>query len=240
MLGIGTLVNSAAILIGGGAGILLKKGIPDRFQKIIFTATGTGVFLIGLCGVLTAALSAAHNGEITSRWELMLLLSLVLGGLMGELLDIDAAFNRVGNKVKAQFQGAGSDAGTGFVTATILFCAGAMAIIGAIQDSGGNPSILYTKAVIDGITAMIFTAVYGVTVLLAAFSVLVYQGAITILAIWLTPYIPAEIITMMSLVGSAVLMLIAFTLWDIKTFKVANLIPAMFMPIILYWIPFLR
>lgn len=241
MPGLGTIVNAVLVVVGGGLGLLLKKGMPERFQKIIFTATGTGVFFLGLNGALSEALTA-DGGKISSRWGLMLIISLVLGGLLGEALDIDGGFNRLGDKLKARFAkgGGGENAGTGFVTASIIFCAGAMSIIGSMEDAAGNPSTLYVKGMLDAITALVFTTVYGFGVLFAAVSVLVYQGAITLLALWLTPYIPPEIISQMSMVGSAVLMLIAFSLWDIKSFKVANLIPAMFMPILLYWIPFFR
>lgn len=242
MPGIGTIVNAVAILLGGGVGLLLKKGIPERFQKIIFTGTGTGVFVIGLSGILTATLTAGENGELSSRWGLLLILSLVIGGVLGEAIGIEAAFDRLGVwlKTKTARQDSDTPVGEGFVSATILFCAGAMAIIGAMEDAGGDPSTLLAKATLDAITAMVFAAVYGFGVLFSAGSVLVYQGSITLLAMWVLPRVPDVIVTQMSLVGSAALMLIAFSLWDIKKFKVANLIPAMFMPALLYWIPFFR
>ena len=242
MPGLGTIVNFIAIILGSLVGLLLKKGVPDRFQKIIFTGTGTGVFLIGITGVMAAALTASQSGQISSRWGLLLILSLVIGGVIGEALRIDRAFDAIGKKLQGIFakNQAGSGVSTGFTLATILFCSGAMAIIGAIEDAGGNPDVLFTKSIIDCISALIFTTVYGVGVIFSAASVLIYQGLITVLAIWLTPYIPAEVITMISFVGNSILLLISFSLWDIKKFNVANLIPAAFMPIILYLIPFLR
>jgi len=240
--GIGTLVNIIAVLLGGGGGLLLKKGIPERFQKIIFTAVGTGSFLIGLTGVLTASLTAAQDGEINSRWGLLLILSLVLGGIIGEALGIEAAFERFGAWLKKKTAGENSSAkvGEGFVAATIIFCVGSMAIIGAMEDAVGNPSILYTKALMDGITAAIFATAYGFGVLFSAVSVAVYQGLITALALWVMPQIPPMLVSQMSLCGSAIIMLIGFSLWEVKSFKVANLTPAMFMPLILWWIPFFR
>jgi len=235
MTGIGTIVNTAAILAGGGLGLLLKKGIPDRFQKIVFTATGTGTFLLGITGVITASVKAAGDGTLSGSYALGLILALVLGGVLGELLRIDRAFDRVGELLKSRFAGVSGagDIGGGFACATILFCSGAMAILGSIQDGAqGAPSMLYTKAVLDGVTALIFATVYGYGVLFSAGSVLVYQGVITLAAGWLAPRIAPIVITQMSMVGSAILMLIAFSLWDIRKFNIANLIPAAFMPIL--------
>ncbi|MEA5039473.1 MAG: DUF554 domain-containing protein [Clostridiaceae bacterium] len=235
MTGIGTIVNTAAILVGGGLGLLLKKGIPDRFQKIVFTATGTGTFLLGIMGVITASVTASADGTLSSTYALGLILALVLGGVLGELLRIDRGFDRLGELLRHRVPGgAGAgDASGGFAEATILFCSGAMAILGAIQDGAqGDPSMLYTKAVLDGVTALIFATVYGSGVLFSAASVLVYQGVITAAAGWLAPRMAPEVITQMSMVGSAILMLIAFSLWNIRKFNIANLIPAAFMPIL--------
>lgn len=234
MIGIGTLVNTGAILVGGGVGLLLKKGIPQRFQNIIFTATGTGTFLIAVTGVITACVTADGAGALSSSFGMTLLLSLVLGGITGELLRLDRGFEKAGEWIRGRL-GGGGNAGAGFAGATILFCSGAMAILGSMQDAVlGDPSLLYTKAILDGITALIFTTVYGPSVLLAAGSVLVYQGSITLIAALAGGGLPAIVITQMGLVGNAVLLLLAFSLWDIKKFNVANLIPATFFPILLH------
>lgn len=241
MIGLGTLVNSAAVVAGGAVGLLFKKGIPKRFQEIIFTAQGTGVFLLGVLGVVTQAVTASQQGVLTSSYGLGMVLSLVLGALLGEAIGIDRMFNRVANFLKRKLSrpGAeeGADIGVGFACATVLFCSGAMAIIGSIQDGiMGDPSMLLTKAVLDGVISIIFATVYGYGVILSALSIFVYQGAITLLAYFLGEYIPMAVVGQMSLVGSAVLMLIGFDLWGIKKFNVANLIPAAFMPILLSFI----
>ena len=240
MVGAGTLVNAVAIVAVGAVGLLFKKGIPKRFQEIIFTAQGTGVFLLGVLGVVTQAVTAAQDGVLTSSYGLGLVLSLVLGGLVGELIGIDRLFDRIANFLKRKLSKPGAvenvDIGAGFASSTVLFCAGAMAIIGSIQDGiMGDPSMLFTKAVLDGVISIIFATVYGYGVMLSALSILVYQGAITLIAYFLGDYIPMVVVGQMSLVGSAVLMLIGFDLWDIKKFNVANLIPAAFMPILLYF-----
>lgn len=234
MIGIGTLVNTAAILAGGGVGLLLKKGIPQRFQNMIFTATGTGIFFLAVTGVITACVTASSDGTLSADFGMVLLLSLVLGGITGELLRLDRGFERAGEWVRRRIGGSGN-AGVGFANATIIFCSGAMAILGSIQDAvQGDPSMLYTKAVLDGITALIFTTVYGRGVLLAAGSVLAYQGGITLLAGFAGGAMQPVVVTQMALVGNALLLLLAFSLWDIKKFNVANLIPATFFPILLH------
>ncbi len=241
MPGIGNAANALLIIIGSALGMLLKKEVPERFKNIIFTATGIGVLLLGALGVVTAATTAANGGTISSRWGLLMVLSLVIGGVLGELIGIDKGFDRLGEWMrKTFFRSTDGGKSEGFTTASILFCSGAMAIIGSMEDAAGMPSVLLTKGIIDCVTALIFTTMYGKDVIFSAVSVFVYQGALTIMAFWLTPYIPGDMIAMISMVGSAVLMLIGFSLLGIKKFNVANMIPAMFVPALLYWIPFLR
>lgn len=235
MPGIGTLANVGMILGGSIIGIFLKKGVPERFKTIVFQALGTATFLIGLSGVLSGVLKTNDSGGLDSQYILLLILSLVLGGVLGELLRLDRLFDQVGEKIKRAFskQAAGTDVGTGFANCTILFCAGAMAIVGAVQDGlAGDPTMLIAKGMMDGIVSVLFTIVYGVGVPLSALAVLVYQGSITLLAFLVKPYLTDAVVLQMSLVGSAVLMLIAFNLWEIKKFNVANLIPAAFLPLI--------
>ena len=233
MPGIGTLANVGMILGGSIIGMFLKKGVPERFKTIVFQALGTATFLIGLSGVLSGVLKTNDSGGLDSQYILLLILSLVLGGVLGELLRLDRLFDQVGEKIKRAFskQAAGTDVGTGFANCTILFCAGAMAIVGAVQDGlAGDPTMLIAKGMMDGIVSVLFTTVYGVGVPLSALAVLVYQGSITLLAFLVKPYLTDAVVLQMSLVGSAVLMLIAFNLWEIKKFNVANLIPAAFLP----------
>lgn len=234
MIGIGTLVNAAGCLVGGCLGLLLKKGIPERFQNTIFTAAGTGVFIIGVTGVITASVTAATDGTLGSNYIMIMLLSLVMGGIIGELIRIDRMFDKAGDWIKNKMGGSGQT-GNGFAETTILFCSGAMAIIGSINDAVlGDPSMLYTKALLDCITGTIFAAIYGPSVLLSAFSVLVYQGTITGIAYVAGGSLASVVITQMGLVGNAILVLLGFSLMGIKKFNVANLIPATFFPILFH------
>ncbi len=234
MIGIGTLVNTLGCLVGGGLGLLLKKGIPERVQNTIFTAAGTGVFIIGITGVVTASITSAADGALSSNYIMIMLLSLVLGGIVGEILRIDRMFDKVGDWIKRKLGGTG-EGGNGFAETTILFCSGAMAIIGSINDAVlGDPSMLYTKALLDCITGTIFAAIYGPSVLFSAFSVLIYQGAITAVAYFAGGSLAAVVITQMGLVGNAILILIGLSLMGVKKFNVANLIPATFFPILFH------
>ncbi len=233
MIGIGTLVNCGAILLGGSVGMTLKKGLPERFRKIIFDAAAAAVFLIGISGVMAEGLRAAQDGSLSSQYMLILILALVFGAVVGELLRIDRLFDRTGEAIKKRFSKGEGNIGEGFAHTTILFCAGAMAIIGSIQDGvQGDPGMLYTKAVLDAISSVIFGAVFGPGVLLSAGSVLIYQGSLTLLSGLVAPYLGAVVVSQMSMVGSAVLMLIAFNMWELRSFNVANLIPAAFMPLL--------
>lgn len=234
MVGIGTLVNAAGCLVGGCLGLLLKKGIPQRFQDTIFTAAGTGVFIIGVTGVITASITASADGALSSNYIMIMLLSLVLGGIVGELIRIDRMFDRAGDWIKRKM-GGGDQENNGFAETTILFCSGAMAILGSINDAVlGDPSMLYTKALLDCITGTIFAAIYGPSVLFSAFSVFAYQGTITAIAYVAGGSLAPIVITQMGLVGNAILVLLGFSLTGIKKFNVANLIPATFFPILFH------
>ena len=154
---------------------------------------------------------------------------------LGELLDLDGRIHALGDWVERRFakKQSKTSISEGFVTASLLFCVGAMAIVGSVQDGLlGDPTMLIAKGMLDGIMSVLFATVYGLGVPLSALSVGLYQGAVTLLAVLIKPYLTDLVVTQMSLVGSAVLMLIAFNLWDVKKFNVANLIPAAFMPLL--------
>lgn len=236
MPGLGTVVNVAAILAGGFLGILLKKGISERFKNIIFQAMGAAILMIGLSGAMSGILKLNAKGGLETQYVLIMILSLVLGGVIGEALRLDRLFDRAGEGMRRLFskngKGNGNDVGSGFANCTILYCAGAMAIVGAVQDGlMSDPTMLIAKGMIDGITSVLFATVYGVGVPLSAVSVGLYQGLITLLAVFIKPWLTETVVIQMSLVGSIVLMLLAFNLWDMKKFNVANLIPAAFMPL---------
>ena len=226
MTGIGTIVNAAAIIAGVTFGMLIKGGIPERIRKMIFSCIGIGVSVIGLLGVV-------HNeGD-----SLMLIIYLVLGGILGELLDIDGKLEKLGDRLKKRFVKEGSSQAAtfveGFVSASAIFIIGAMAIVGSLNDGLiHDPSILYTKALIDGVTASVLAASLGVGVAFSVIPLVIYQGAITALAAILSPLFTDTLIRNMSFAGDVVIICIGVNFLFPKTFKPANMFPAMFLPII--------
>ena len=164
MPGLGTLINMGMILAGSLVGMLIGKGVPERFSKIIFQALGAATFLIGLSGVFTGMLQVGESGALESSYTLLLILSLAVGGIVGEFLRLDRLFDKAGEAIKNRFGGkAGErDVGAGFANCTILFCAGAMAIVGSVQDGLlGDPTMLIAKGMLDGIMSVLFATVYG-------------------------------------------------------------------------------
>ena len=227
MIGIGTLVNAGAIIVGSILGILLKGGIPERVQNIIYTAVGVAVMFIGITGVIN------NQGD-----SMLLVLSLVIGGVIGELCKLDEHMESLGEKIKKRFIKEGS-AGSAtfveaFVSSTILFCVGAMAIVGSLNDGMlHDPSMLFTKAILDGITSIVLAASLGVGVAFSAIPILIYQGILTVLSSILSGFFTDTLIRNMSFVGNVIIFCIGLNFLFPKKVKTINFAPALFMPIIL-------
>ena len=227
MIGIGTLVNAGAIIVGSVLGILLKGGIPERIQNIIYTAVGVAVMFIGITGVIN------NQGD-----SMLLVLSLVIGGVIGELCKLDEHMESLGEKIKKRFIKEGS-AGSAtfveaFVSSTILFCVGAMAIVGSLNDGMlHDPSMLFTKAILDGITSIVLAASLGVGVAFSAIPILIYQGILTVLSSILSGFFTETLIRNMSFVGNVIIFCIGLNFLFPKKVKTINFAPALFMPIIL-------
>lgn len=221
----GTLINSAAIIIGGAAGLFLKNGIPKKIKVTMMQGIGLSVLLIGILG-----LDQVNN-------TMVVILSMVIGAIIGVGIDIDKRFENLGYKIETLFKDSKSNVAEGFVTCSLLFCVGAMAITGALE-SGlmGKHDILSSKAILDGITSVIFASTMGVGVLLSGISVLIYQGIIAIGASFLTGVLGVHAISDMTAVGSLLIIAIAFNLLNITKIKIANLLPAIFLPILYYLI----
>ncbi|WP_330373829.1 MULTISPECIES: DUF554 domain-containing protein [Lachnospirales] len=232
MILLGTIVNVLLILVGSILGILLKRGIEKRYEDLIMSALGLVTAVIGI------------TFAIKSQNMLIVVVSLVIGALIGEWIDIDSKLNKVGDWLKDKVKGKGgtgleeeSRIGEGFVTATLLFCVGSMAIMGAL-DSGlrGDHTILYTKSIMDGISALIFASSMGIGVALSAFPILIYQGGIALMAQTVQPYLSDAMMIEMNAVGGILLIGIGLSLLDIKRIKVSNLLPALIIPIIWFLI----
>lgn len=227
MIGIGTLVNAGAIIVGSILGMLLKGGIPERIQNIIYTAVGVAVMFIGITGVIN------NQGD-----SMLLVLSLVIGGVIGELCKLDEHMESLGEKIKKRFIKEGS-AGSAtfveaFVSSTILFCVGAMAIVGSLNDGMlHDPSMLFTKAILDGITSIVLAASLGIGVAFSAIPILIYQGILTVLSSILSGFFTETLIRNMSFVGNVIIFCIGLNFLFPKKVKTINFAPALFMPIIL-------
>ena len=234
MICLGTIVNAAAIIVGGTAGLVLKKFLTERIMDTVLQAVGLAVVIIGLCGTLSAAFTVV-DGRVSYDYVLLMIISLAVGALIGALLKIEDRLEAFGKFIERKLvkQGGASTFAQGFVTATLVFCVGSMAIVGSLEDGiSGSRDILFAKSALDGITAIIFASAMGFGVLFSAVSVGVYQGAITLLAIFVAPYLSDAVVTQMSLIGSILIMSLGLNMLKISKIKVGNLLPSIFMPVL--------
>lgn len=222
MRGLGTLVNAGAVLLGGGLGLLLKKGIPQRVSDAVMKALGLAVLYLGL------------SGAWDMEKPLVTIASLAIGTAVGTALKLDDRVGALAQKLTGRLgKGEWKD---GMVTATLLFCVGAMGITGALTDGlTGDHSILFTKAFLDGISACFLASAMGAGVLLSAGALLAYQGLFTLLGVFFSAFF-AQAAGAMGAVGSLLLVPIAFNMMGLSKFRVMEYVPAVFMPLILYWI----
>jgi len=234
MIGLGTLVNVGAIVLGGVAGALLKSALKERFRDTTMQAIGLSVVLIGLSGAVQGIFRIAADGSISREDLLLMTLSLVAGGLLGEWIDIERRLESFGNRIQKRLAGRGGGSFTeGFVTASLVYCVGAMAIVGSLEDGlAGNPATLYTKSVLDGISAIVFASTLGIGVAFSAAPVLLYQGGITLFATAIAPLLPADVVLQLSLVGGVLILAIGLNILGVRRIKVGNLLPALFVPVL--------
>ncbi|MGB9857821.1 MAG: DUF554 domain-containing protein [Dictyoglomaceae bacterium] len=218
----GTIINSIAVLIGSIVGILLKNRFSESMRKTLMDALGLVCIFLGL--------QMALKGEKF----LHLIFSLVLGGILGELLDIDGAFRRFSIKVEEKFSKEKGTFAKGFLTASLLYCIGPMTIMGSIQDGlGQTPTILLTKSLLDGTASVALASALGIGVAFSSISVLVVQGSITLFANFVNPILTPLVVQEMTAVGGILILGISLNLLEIKSVKVANLLPSLIFIILL-------
>ncbi len=227
---LGAMVNAGAVILGGLIGLLIRaigrnaKKASGRFQDIVMKGVGLCVAYIGISGLMEG------------QNALIAILSVVIGGLIGELCRLENGIHAVGHAIERKF---GSKDGSvsvtqGFVTASLLFCVGAMTIVGSLNSGiRGDHTMQYTKALLDGISAIIFASSLGYGVLFSAGAILVVQGGITLLAGTIAPYLSDVVIAEMTCVGSLLILGLALNLLGITKLKVMNYVPAVFIPIVL-------
>lgn len=234
MIGIGTIVNVIAVIAGSAIGIIAKKGLSERFQDQIMKTLGLATMFIGIGCTMQEMLTVTPEGKLSADGIMMMIVSLVIGSIVGELLRIEDRLEGIGDKMKnTKFFHGETKFTEGFVTATLVVCIGAMAIVGSLRDGlEGDPSLLFSKSILDFISTMIFASTLGIGVLCSAIPMGIYQGLITALAGVIGTYLTDDIISDMSLVGSVMIFGVGINLFFGKKVKVGNMLPALLVPVI--------
>ena len=240
---LGTLVNFAVVLICGVLGTLIKRGVPKKISDAIVSAMAVCVIYIGIDGVLEGAPDVPEGSFLSAGLVkvLVMIISMAIGSLVGELIDIDKWVNKLGVALEKRFvkDGEAGRFAKGFVSCSLLFCVGAMTVNGAFADAVGKPDILLAKSVIDGIMCLVMASTLGIGCALSAFFVLIYQGLLTFIGLFLSNYLDPSIVSYMSITGSLIIILIGTNMLGITKVKTANMIPAIFLPALVATLMFL-
>ncbi len=212
---LGTTVNFIAIILGSILGLVFKKGISENMKNTVMQGIGLVVVYLGMS-------MAFQSDEI-----LIVIFSMVLGGIIGEAMSIERRLNSLGNRLKSRVGSKEGQFTEGFVFASLIYCVGALAVVGALESGlNHNHEILYTKSLLDGTSAIAFTSSMGIGVSFSAVPVFLYQGAIALLADSVSELLAQEVITEMTSVGGLLIMAIGLNILNITKIKIANLLPA--------------
>lgn len=221
---LGTIVNAAAIIAGSLIGLLFSKGIPDNYKEIIMGGVGLSVILIGI------------KSALVSDNLIIVILSVILGALIGEFLKIETHLESLGKYLESKVASRSSDTSSfarGFVTASLVFCVGSMAIVGSLESGlTGNHQTLFAKSILDGVTSIIFASAMGLGVMFSSAAVFLYQGLITLTAVLMKNLLVPETISQMTSVGGLLILAIGLNLMKITTIRVGNLLPGIFLPLL--------
>jgi len=218
----GTLINAGAILIGSIIGISIHSRLPERFTKIVFQSLGLFTLFLGV-----------YMGLKTNNFFLIII-SLVIGGILGELIHLDIKINQMGDFLKSKFKSDNSKFSEGLVTAFLLFCMGSVTILGAIEEGlGGKPNLLLAKSVLDGVSSIALAAAFGFGVAFSIIPLLIYQGGLTLLAFYFGNYFSEPIINELTSVGGIMLIGLGINILEIKQLKIINLLPSLVVIILL-------
>ena len=238
MIGLGTVLNAAGIVLGGLLGMAFGKFLSERVQQTLNMACGVSVLFLGIAGAMEGMLSI-HDGALSSGGTMMIVGSLALGGLVGELIDLERLFEQFGEWLKVKTGNVKEQRFVeGFVTASLTVCVGAMAIVGAIEDGMfGDWSILAAKAVLDLIIVLVMTCSLGKGCIFSAVPVALWQGAVTVLARFIRPVMTDAALANLSTVGSILIFCVGLNLVWGKKIRVANLLPAVVFAVIFAFLP---
>lgn len=222
----GAFVNFILVIIGSSIGLLLRRGIPEKVQKTLVSAVALCVLYIGITGLFEENINV-----------LIVIISMALGAIVGQLIDLDRLVNLLAQKIEAKVKkdnGKSGKIAEGFVSATLLFCVGAMTVVGSI-DSGvsGDNTTLYSKSMIDCISSAVLASSLGFGVMLSSLGVIAIEGGLTLLAHVVQPILTTEVVAHVSVIGSLLIIAIALNMLEITKIKVMNIIPAVFLPILL-------
>lgn len=222
---IATLINSGVIILGCIIGFFIKGGIPERFNKTIMN------------GLALCAMFIGFSGALEGKNIIITIVSMSIGAFIGELIDIDKWINKLGDTLQSKFNKNGkkeSKIAEGFVTSSLLYCVGAMSIVGAMQAGlSGNYDTIYAKTVLDGVSSIVFSASLGIGVIFSSITVLIYQGGITLCASFLSGILSQPVIAEMTAVGSLMIVGLGLNLLEATDIKIANLLPGILVPILL-------
>ena len=223
---LGTFVNVIAIILGSLVGVLFRKGIPEKYKEIIMSGVGLSVILIGI------------KSALSSDSLLIVIFSVIIGAAIGEFLRLEERLESFGTYLEQKVARKSSDTGSfvrGFVTASLVFCVGSMAIVGSLESGlTGNHQTLFAKSILDGVTSIIFASSMGLGVLFSGLPVLVYQGALTLTAVFMKNFLVPETISQMTSVGGLLILAIGMNLLGITRIRIGNLIPGIFLPLIYF------
>ena len=222
---LGTIVNCVAIICGSLVGMLFKNGVPEKYNQTVMQAMGLAVVLVGI------------KSAIGCDDLLIIIISLAIGSVLGEFIGIESYLERVGNFLESKFSNNSKGFSVGFVTASLMYCVGSMAIVGSLESGlAGNHDTLFAKACIDGIVGIILTTSLGIGVMFAAVPVLIYQGGITLMAGVLKPLLVPAVVSQMSGTGGLLILALGLNIKKKKKIKVGNMLPAIFIPLVYYLI----
>lgn len=241
MFGLGTLINTAAVILGGLIGMCLKNGLKKNVQDILMQACGVATIFIGASGTL-AKMFVIENNNVSVKGTMLLIISLVLGGMLGEVMHIEDTMDSLGERIKKAVKAEKDNLFVeGFVNVSLITCVGAMAIVGSIQDGiSGDYSLLMTKSILDLVIVVVFSSTYGVGAVFSAVPIFVYQGSITLMAAIGGSFLSDAIISDLSFVGNALIFCVGVNIAFGKKFRVGNMLPALIVPVIYNCLTFLQ
>lgn len=220
---LGTIVNTAAILVGSVLGSVLKKGIKEEYQNVLFNAMGFAAVTLGI--------NAAVSNMQHSVYPVLFILSLAIGGLLGTMWDWDGKFQRLSSRY------GNSELGKGLSTAILLFCIGTLSILGPVESAvNGNNTYLFTNATLDFVTSMVLASTYGIGIAFSAIVLFLWQGSLYLLGCWVGPFMAKELLTEISIVGGILILISGISILRLKDCKTLNMLPSLFVSVVLYYL----